>query len=84
VPFNDSAGLAEAALRFLSDSALRQETQRRAYEYARPMFWPNVGREYLDLFSRAAWAAEGSLKRFDRPHWESPLGARPPIALGEL
>ena len=52
VPFSDGLGLAEATMRFLSDPEFRLETQRRAYEYARPMFWPNVGRKYLELFSR--------------------------------
>lgn len=54
VPFDDSRALAQATVRFLSDPTLRQETQERAYEYARPMFWPNVGRQYLKLFDRVA------------------------------
>jgi glycosyltransferase involved in cell wall biosynthesis len=52
VPFSQSAPLADATLRFLNDAEFRIETQRRAYEYAKPMFWPSVGREYLDLFRR--------------------------------
>jgi len=56
VPFNDAAALAEATLRFLSHTEFRVETQRRAYEYARPMFWPNVGRQYLEFFRRIVFA----------------------------
>ncbi len=54
VPFGDSAAMAEATLRFLTDAELLAETRRRAYQYAKPMFWPNVGRRYLDLFGQAA------------------------------
>ncbi len=54
VPFADSAGFAEATLRYLSDPAFRADTQRRAYNYAKPMFWPNVGRMYWDFFEEAA------------------------------
>ena len=56
VPFAQSDALAEATLRFLNDSAFRAETGHRAYSYAKPMFWPNVGRQYLDCFSRVALA----------------------------
>ena len=66
VPFNHSAALAEATLRFLSDPAFREETQCRAYEYARPMFWPHVGRQYLKCFSRVLSTSEESLKRWHR------------------
>jgi len=52
VPFCDSAALAEATLRFLTDSSFRSKARRAAYEYAKPMFWPNVGRQYLDFFSQ--------------------------------
>ena len=56
VPFAKSDALADATLRFLSDAAFQAETKLRAYEYAKPMFWPNVGREYLEVFSQAASA----------------------------
>lgn len=64
VPFDDSAALAEATLKYLREPAFRQETQRRAYEYARPMFWPQVGRQYLELFQRVAAIGDGALMRF--------------------
>jgi glycosyltransferase involved in cell wall biosynthesis len=54
VPFADSVALGTATLRFLSDTAFRLETRHRAYQYARPMFWSNVGRQYLDFFTQAA------------------------------
>jgi glycosyltransferase involved in cell wall biosynthesis len=54
VPFAQSGPLADATVRFLSDTSFRVETQRLAYEYARPMFWPNVGRDYLDFFDEVA------------------------------
>jgi glycosyltransferase involved in cell wall biosynthesis len=53
VPFADSAAMATATVRLLTDAALLAETRRRAYQYARPMFWPHVGRRYLDFFNEA-------------------------------
>lgn len=52
VPFSDSAAMAEATLRYLAEPAFQAETRRKAYAYARPMFWPNVGRQYLEFFDR--------------------------------
>jgi glycosyltransferase involved in cell wall biosynthesis len=61
VPFSDSGAMAEATLRYLSEPAFQAETRHKAYEYARPMFWPNVGRQYLKLFEQVAAASERRL-----------------------
>jgi glycosyltransferase involved in cell wall biosynthesis len=53
VPFGQSSAMADATLRFLGDTAFQVETRRRAYRYAKRMFWPNVGRQYLEFFDRA-------------------------------
>jgi glycosyltransferase involved in cell wall biosynthesis len=52
VNFNDSACFAEATLRYLQDPEFLATTRRKAYEYAKPMSWPNVGRRYLEFFNR--------------------------------
>jgi len=54
VPFGDSSSMADAIVHLLTDSNLLSRTRHRAYEYARAMFWPNVGREYLNLFNGVA------------------------------
>ena len=46
--------MADATLRLVTDSQLLAETRQRAYQYAKPMFWPNVGRKYLELFTEVA------------------------------
>jgi len=56
VPFGQSDAMAQAAIRFLTDGVFQRETRRRAYRYAKPMFWPNVGLRYLELFSRVVAA----------------------------
>jgi glycosyltransferase involved in cell wall biosynthesis len=52
VPFGQSDAMAEAALRFLTDPVFQRETRRRAYRYAKPMFWPDVGLKYLEFFTQ--------------------------------
>lgn len=53
-PFCESAPLADAVLRLLSDTAFRVEMQGKAYRYAEQMFWPRVGRQYWELFEEVA------------------------------
>jgi polysaccharide biosynthesis protein PslF len=67
VPFADSTAMAEATLRLLTDSELLAETRRRAYQYATPMFWRNVGQRYLSFFARAvAESQKSSAQTFRR------------------
>ena len=78
VPFGDSAAMTEATLRLLTDAELLAETRRRAYEYAKPMFWSNVGRQYLDFFGDVV-GEKDLLKKESRPLRR--LG--PPIGLNQ-
>jgi glycosyltransferase involved in cell wall biosynthesis len=64
VPFAQAEPLAEATLRFLDDPEYRVATQSRAYEYARPMFWSNVGRQYWNFFRHLV---AGETKQTDWP-----------------
>ena len=66
VPFGQSEAMAGATIRFLMDTAFQRETRRRAYEYAKPMFWPNVGQRYLDVFAQAVSACETTVAPMHR------------------
>jgi polysaccharide biosynthesis protein PslF len=81
VPFGDSDAMADAALRFLSDTAFRVRTRRKAYRYAKPMFWPNVGQQYLDVFDRVTEENRTSRQRLDRRASAPPKGEYRPIEL---
>jgi glycosyltransferase involved in cell wall biosynthesis len=74
VPFADSHAMADAALRLLRDPAFQLDTRRAAYEYAKPMFWPNVGQQYLDLFDWLASEKETRVKRLDKKVIAVPSG----------
>ena len=64
--FGQSDAFADAALRFLKDSAFQLETRRKAYEYSRPMHWKNVGLKYLNLFGRLVANGQESVAHLHR------------------
>ncbi len=79
VPFRDSDALATAVLRFLSDVGFRHAAQKSSYEYARPMFWPNVGRQYLSFFEEIAAAGRNRRERLFRTMFPAPALAAVPL-----
>jgi len=52
VNFRDSGSYAEAIMRLLKDSSLREQLGKNAYFRTRNMTWENVALEYLKLFSK--------------------------------
>jgi glycosyltransferase involved in cell wall biosynthesis len=81
VPFGESGAMADATLRFLTDTAFQRETRRRAFQYAKPMFWPNVGRRYLDFFARVVSANEPTVAPRRRRAFATPDGECGPVQL---
>ena len=63
VPFAYSTAMAFATLQLLTNSRLAASTRRKAYEYARPMFWSNVGQQYLEVFAEAVAAKDSTSRR---------------------
>lgn len=76
VPFGRSDAMADATLRFLKDTAFQVKTRRKAYEYAKPMFWPNVGVQYTEFFDQIA--SEADTSRLRRARRASSLPGREP------
>jgi len=81
VPFGDSGAMADAALRFLGDAPFRLRTRRAAYDYAKPMFWANVGQQYWDLFGRIVSDRDFPTKRLDKEGVASPRHGEPRATL---
>ena len=81
VPFGESDAMADATLRFLTDPLFQMETRRRAYRYAKPMFWPNVGLRYLEFFTRVVSASNTTVAPLYRRASVTPTGERQPALL---
>jgi glycosyltransferase involved in cell wall biosynthesis len=81
VPFGQSDAMADATLRFLTDPLFQKETRRKAYRYAKPMFWPNVGLRYLEFFTQVVSDRETAVApRYPRAS-VTPSGERQPAQL---
>ncbi len=78
VPFGQSNAMADATLRFLTDPKFQMETRRKAYRYAKPMFWPNVGLKYLQFFARVSAANHTTVAPLYRSPAATPGGERSP------
>ncbi|MHB1038267.1 MAG: glycosyltransferase family 4 protein [Pirellulales bacterium] len=76
VPFGESDAMADATLRFLTDTAFQMETRRRAFQYAKPMLWPNVGLRYLEFFTRVVSASDTRVAPLYRGASVAPSGER--------
>ncbi len=50
----DASQLAEACLRILGDSGLKQRLERNAYAYGRETAWPRVGKRMLGVLRSIA------------------------------
>ena len=81
MPFGESEAMADATLRFLTDPVFQMETRRRAYRYATPMFWPNVGLRYLEFFTRVVAAGKTTVVPLYRRASMTPSGERQPAQL---
>jgi glycosyltransferase involved in cell wall biosynthesis len=81
VPFGQSDAMADATLRFLTDTAFQMETRYKAYQYSKPMFWKNVGRRYLEFFTRIVSANDTPVVRRCPKASVTPSGGRQPAQL---
>ena len=84
VPFGESDAMADATLRFLTDPVFQMETRRRAYHYAKPMFWPNVGLRYLEFFTRVVAASDTTVASPYRRASATLSGERQPAQLVQV
>jgi polysaccharide biosynthesis protein PslF len=83
VPFGQSDAMADATLRFLTDPVFRMGTRRKAYHYAKPMFWPNVGRRYLEVFTWVVLASDAKVAPPYRGQSSTLRGDREPAQLAQ-
>lgn len=70
-PFGDGAALAKAVTALLGDPAHLERVRAAAHEYTRPMLWPHVGRQVLDLATQAIGRAPARARGASPPRASS-------------
>ena len=73
VDFRSEAQLADATLRILGDSVLKEKLERNAYAYGREAAWPRVGQRMLAVLRSAAAGQPARLQSYPPP----PRGSSP-------
>ena len=64
VDFRNPETIGNAIFMLLSDSKLKEEMEKNAYELGRKMIWPNVAAEYLRVFNKVTKLREDTVKKF--------------------
>ena len=64
IDFRNPETIGNAIFTLLSDSKLREEMEKNAYELGRKMIWPNVAAEYLGVFNKVVNLREDTIKKF--------------------
>lgn len=54
VPWLDSTAIETAVIRLLKNRRVMEKIGEKAYKYGRNMTWPNVAKQYIKLFRKAA------------------------------
>jgi len=62
--FKNPESFTNAIDKILSDKQLKQELEKKAYSYARPMIWSNVASRYLNIFNQIVKLREETTKKY--------------------
>lgn len=50
--FKDTKSMRETILKVMKDKSLRKRIETKVYNFSRKMLWPNVARDYLEVFKK--------------------------------
>lgn len=64
VGFRNPGQISKAVNALLSDSRVKGDMEKRAYQMGRKMIWPNVAAEYLRVFNKVIQLREETVKKF--------------------